>query len=123
MDKQTTRKAAEIRAAVRALGTRGQGRRYPEALKRKVLTYLAGRRKAGRGLRTASAELGIPQRSITLWSISPRPLSSPKFVPVTVDATTAAEVPEPRLVVLGPIGVRIEGLDVAMLADLLRRLG
>ena len=123
MDTQTTRKASEIRAAVRALGTRGQGRRYPEALKREVLTYLAARRKEGRGLRTASVELGIPQRSNTLWSISPRPSYSPRFVPVKMDTTTAAEVPGPPLVVLGPAGVRIEGLDLAMLADLLRRLG
>jgi hypothetical protein len=123
MDAKTTKKAAEIRAAVRALGTRGQGRRYPEALKREVLAYLAVRRREGRGLRATSAELGVPQRSIKLWSSSPRPSATPAFVAMTVAATSPVKATPSGLVVLGPAGVRIEGLDVATLADLLRRLG
>jgi len=123
MDTRTKERAAGIRATVRALGTRGQGRWYPEALKREVLAYLAARRKEGRGLKTTSAELGMPQRSIKLWSSSPRPSGAARFVPMTAAASTAVDVPGPRLVVLGPTGVRIEGMDVAMLADLLRRLG
>lgn len=116
-----TKRAARIRTAIRALGTRGQGRRYPEPLKRDVLAYLAERRKAGRGLAATSVELGIPKRSIKLWSSSPRPSSTPTFV--TMDVADAAKVP-PALgvVVHAPGGVRIEGLDVASLADLLRRL-
>ncbi len=121
MDTQTRKKAAEIRAAIRALGTRGQGRRYPESLKRAVLAYLAERRKVGRGLATTSAELGIPERSIKLWSSSPRPSSSPTFVAMEV-ADAAEASPAPRIVVHALGGVRVEGLDVASLADLLRRL-
>ena len=82
-----TRKAAEIRAAVRGLGTRGVGRRYPEAIKSDVLAYLAERRKSGRGYSSVAAELGIPRRSLKLWSATPRPSASARFVTVTVAPT------------------------------------
>src|SRR6266496_3592056 len=109
MDTQTRKKAAEIRAAIRALGTRGQGRRYPAALKHDVLAYLAERRKVGRGLATTSSELGIPERSIKLWSSAPRPSGTPTFVAMAL--ADAAEVsPAPRIVVHAPGGLRIEGL-------------
>lgn len=120
MDTQTRKRAAEIRAAIRALGVRGKGRRYPEAVKRDVLAYLAERRKVGRGLATTSAELGIPERSIKIWSSAPRPSSTPTFT--TMQIADAPEVLPTRIVVHVPGGVRVEGLDVASLADLLRRL-
>lgn len=121
MDTQTRKTAPEIRAAIRKLGPRGKGRRYPEELKRDVLAYLAERRRMGRGLTATSAELGIPERSLKIWSSAPRPSSVPSFI-----AMTLAGAPELRpassIVVHTPGGVRIEGLDVAALADLLRRL-
>jgi hypothetical protein len=121
MTTETTKKAAAIRAAIRELGKRGKGRRYPESVKREVIAYLTERRKVGRGLATTSAELGIPERSIKLWSSAPRPTTTPRFVAMTVG--DAAEIsPPPRIVVHAPGGVRIEGLDVAAVADLLRRL-
>lgn len=122
MDEATKRAAAKIRAGVATLGARGQGRRYPEALKREVVAYLTARRKAGRGLKTASVELGIPERSIKLWSSTPRPSGKPAFVPMVVTAP-AAERTTPEIVVHGPGGIRIEGLDLAALAELVRRLG
>lgn len=110
-----------IRAAVAKLGPRGQGRRYPEALKREVVAYLAARREAGRGLKATSVELGIPERSIKLWSKAPRPSGRPAFVPMLV-TPVAAEHPAPLIVVHAPGGIRIEGLDVPALADLVRRI-
>lgn len=120
MDGQMMKTAARIRATVKSLGKRGPGRRYPEAVKRDVLAYLAERRRAGRGIAATSTELGIPERSIKLWAGAPRPSSAPMFVPVTV-ATATEDTSAPRIVVYGP-GFRVEGLDVPALADLLRRL-
>jgi len=117
----TARRVEQIRAAVRGLGKRGPGRRYPEAVKREVLAYLAERRKAGRGPATVAVELGIPKRSIKLWSEAPRPTGTASFVAMTM-APVVSEAPAPRIVVHGPAGVRVEGLDVETLADLLRRL-
>jgi hypothetical protein len=54
-------------------------RRYAEKLKRNVLAYLAERRTVGRGLKTTSAELVIPERPIKIWSSAPRPSSTPSF--------------------------------------------
>lgn len=121
MDNATKRAATAIQAAVARLGPRGQGRRYPEALKREVLAYLAARREEGRGLKTTSVELGIPERSIKLWSNAPRPSGRPAFVPMVV-TTPEAECTAPQIVVHAPGGIRIEGLDVAALAELVRRL-
>lgn len=115
----TAAKAGEIKAAVRRLGTRGAGRRYPEAVKREVLAYLGERRKEGRGYATVAAELGIPRRSLKLWSSTPRPSASPRFVAVTVDAAPSSAT---GIVVHGPAGLRVEGLDLAALAELIRRL-
>jgi transposase len=120
MDGETTKRAARIRAAVKSLGKRGPGRRYPETLKREVLAYLAERRRRGRGLATTSSELGIPERSIKLWAGAPRAPSAPAFV--TMAVTEERDPPASRIVVHAPGGVRIEGLDAASVADLLRRL-
>ena len=121
MDNATRRAAAAIRATVEKLGPRGKGRRYPEAVKREVLAYLAERRKVGRGLKTTSAEPGIPERSIKIWSSAPRPSSALRFIPMEVgDAPDVS--PAAGIVVHAPGSMRIEGLDVASLADLLRRL-
>jgi hypothetical protein len=121
MDAATARRAERIRLAVKGLGKRGPGRRYPEALKREVLAYLAERRKVGRGPATVAVELGIPERSVKLWSEAPRPSGAPTFVAMSV-GTAANDASVPRIVVHGPTGVRVDGLDVAALADLLRRL-
>jgi hypothetical protein len=114
---ENVKKASELRAAVRALGTRGQGRRYPEQVKRDVLAYLADRRKAGRGVRTVAQEVGIPWKTVKLWAAPPRPAPPPSFVPMKLVTESGRE---PIVVHAGPL--RIEGLDVAALADLLRRL-
>jgi len=53
-------------------------------VKREVLAYLAERRKAERGPATVAGELGIPERSIKLWSEAPRPTGAPTFVAMTV---------------------------------------
>jgi hypothetical protein len=116
----TTAKAAAIKAAVRKLGMRGAGRRYPETLKREVLAYLAERRKEGRGYATVSAELGIPRRSLKLWSAAPRQTANPRFVAMTIGE--AAPAPVSGIVVHAPGGLRIEGLDLGGLVELLRRL-
>lgn len=62
-------------------------------------------------------ELGMRRETLAGWVAPPAPKETPRFVPVTV-----VETPAGRLVVHGPGGVRVEGLDVAGVAELLRRL-
>ena len=110
-----TRRAVEFRARVSKLGPRGRGRRYPEALKREAVEYLAERRGVGRGIDTTAAELDLPSNTLRIWAATPRRATA-GFVPVTIVGEGS------RLVLHGPGGIRVEGLDVATLADLLRRL-
>jgi transposase-like protein len=113
------KRAAVFRVAVRRLGTRGVGRRYPEELKREALGYLGERRRQGAGLGRAASELGVRKRTLRLWAIAPRPSRKATFVPMAVVGDGA---PSAGAIVVHARGLRVEGLDVAALADLLRRL-
>ena len=113
----TVKEAAAFRDAVRRAGCRGPGRRYPAELRRRGAEYLRARQAAGAPLSAILRELGMRRETLAGWAVPPEPEARPRFVPVTV-----MEAPAGRIVVHGPGGVRIEGLDVAALADLLRRL-
>jgi hypothetical protein len=111
---------AEFRAAVRRAGPRGAGRRYPPALRRMAVEYFRRRRAAGTSVEAISRELGVKRHTIVGWTAMPEvAATAPTFVPVSVVADPPVG---PRIVVLGPGGLRIEGLDLAEVAELLRRL-
>ena len=103
---------AEVKKAMSAGGVRRPGRRFPENA-RAVLVRYATEQRAG-GLTTASIarELGLTVATLVAWLT---PKSS--FVPVTV-----VPVQPGGIVVRGPHGVTIEGLDVDGLGRLLRLL-
>ena len=103
-----------IRQAVSELGRRGRGHPYPKAFQSTVVGYAQTRRTAGAGIEAIGEELGLPWRTIQRWM---PPVRAKRFRPIEVVAPTSA------LVVYGPHGVRIEGLDLDGVADLLRRLG
>lgn len=110
------REAAAFRDAVRRAGRRGPGRRYPAELRRRGAEYLRARQAAGAPLSAILRELGVRRETLVGWAGPAEAETRPRFVPVSV-------IEEPsRIVVHGPGGVRIEGLDVAGVADLLRRL-
>ena len=110
--------AADFRAAARRLGPAGPGLRYPRDLRRMALEYLRARRAAGAATSTVAAELGLGCGTLERWADESREHDGPVFVPVQVEPTPAAA----PILVHSPSGLRIEGLDVAALADLLRRL-
>jgi hypothetical protein len=87
-------------------------------MKREALAYLAERRRAGGGVASVASELGIPKRTLKPWAAAPRPTGNAKFVPMAV----VANGPGTAAIVVRAGGLRVEGLDVATLADLLRRL-
>jgi len=110
------KESAAFRDAVRRAGRRGPGRRYPPDLRRRGAEYLRARQAAGAPLSAVVRELGVRRETLAGWAAPAEAETSPRFVPVSV-------IEEPsRIVVRGPGGVRIEGLDVAGVADLLRRL-
>jgi transposase len=110
------REAAAFRAAVRHAGRRNARQRYPAAVRRQGVTYLAARRASRATASAVARELAV-RRDTLLWWTRPRRASKPGFVPVTV-----VDGPADRIVVHGPRGVRVEGMDLAGVAELLRRL-
>jgi transposase len=111
------KEAAAFREAVRRAGRRGPGRRYPPELRRRGAAYLRARQAAGAPLSVVLRELGMRRETLAGWASPAEPEARARFVPVTV-----VEAPAGRIVVHGPGGLRIEGLDVAGVADLFRRL-
>ena len=108
-------RARQFRAQVRQLGPRGPGRKYPASLRRDAVAYLRARQADGVGVDWAAVELGIRKATLHGWAAAKAVAG---FVPVKV-----VETPVARIAVHCPAGLRVEGLDVAGLADLLRRLG
>jgi transposase len=105
----------EIRAAVGRLVRRGRGLAYPKALRDEIVEYSRARRSAGATLLVLEAETGVCWRTLSRWTAAGR--RSKAFRRVEIAA------PRVALVVHGPRGLRIEGLDLDGVADLLRRLG
>jgi hypothetical protein len=103
-----------IREAISKLGRRGRGNAYPKEFRVEVVAYARARRAAGIPIESIGDELGMPWRTIRRWM---PPVRNKRFRPI--------EVVEARrdLAVHGPHGLRIEGLDLDGVAELLRRLG
>jgi hypothetical protein len=62
-------------------------------------------------------ELAVRRDTLLAWAGPTVAAAKPRFVPVAVVEERAG-----RIVVHGPHGVRVEGLDLAGVAELLRRL-
>lgn len=106
----------EILRALEQLGRRGRGRPYPAELQAKIAEYVRARRAGGVALKTISAEIGVSWRMLSRWSSGGA--SARRFRPVELRAATAAAT----VVVHGPCGVHVEGLELEQVAELLRKL-
>jgi len=107
----------QIRRAVERLEARGRGVRYPLALRAKLISETRSRREAGKTLVAIGEELGVPWRTLARWCATERK-RTPGFRAVEIVA-----LPSARPIVHGPRGLRIEGLDIESVAELVRRLG
>ncbi len=95
---------------------RGRGKRFPVDLQRRAVAYYRSRTAHGSFLSAVARELGLPAPTLRRWVID-APLAGAAPTPA---ASAAAPVQLPVLV--GPGGLRIEGLQVAEVAELLRAL-
>lgn len=109
----------ELRSAISKLGEMGRGKRYPRPLLEKMLSYTVARRRQGATLLAVGGEIGMNWKTLARW-VGQRK-AAPRFERVQVAVPTAA--PASAVVVHGPRGLRIEGLDVGGVAELVRRLG
>jgi len=114
----TTARRQRIRQQIAALGPRGVTSRVPDALRDEIVAYARARHHDGASWGAIAAEVGFSPSALKLWTTAARTT----VVPVTVRADRLAPDRSPGLVLVAPNGVRIEGLDVATAATLLRAL-
>ena len=107
----------ELRRAIEQLAKRGRGKRYPDALRKELITYILARREAGVALETIGEELNMSWRTVSRWTVpksKPGKLRRVKLVQEDSD--------QKELTLLGPCGVRVEGIRPEQVAEVLRRL-
>jgi len=100
----------------------GTAIRYPEQLRRQALAYASRRQKAGDSLKRISVQLGLRPQLLFYWQkkASSNMLRRVRIAPTREVRATPVEARQ--LVLVTPRGLRVEGLDVKALAELLRAL-
>lgn len=112
----------ELKVELSKLGPRGRGRAYPKGLLEKLLSYTVARRRQGASIVEVASEVGINFRTLARWLGARKTGRFDRVAVVAAPATTAAPV-APTIIVHGPHGLRIEGLDLIAVAELVRRVG
>jgi transposase-like protein len=116
------RRADLARRIAAAQQRRRRGKVYPPELRRDIDAFVRDAASAGRSLYAMAQDLGVSQTTLVRWKCQARrDPGLPHLRPVSV-------LPMPptftgAVSVLGPRGLRIEGLDLDGVAELIRRLG
>jgi hypothetical protein len=113
-------RGARIRRRMAALGPRGRGARIPEELRRAIAVYARGRRREGVGFHELARETGVSHETIRRYVGERR--EGRDVVPVEIVADEVTVDDGSGLTVVSPGGYRVEGLDLAGAAALLRML-
>jgi transposase len=92
--------------------------RYPDELRQEALAYVEAARARGGTLADAAAALGVDKSVLASWR-APRQVPAMRAVKVVEGPRAAVGT---GIVVHGPGGIRVEGLDLAGLATLMRSL-
>jgi predicted transcriptional regulator len=109
-----------LRRRVAALGARRRGARVPALLRAEIAGYAAERRAAGARMEAIARETGVSPESVRRWLVGAARRRRP-----TMSAVAVAIGPEQvagGVVLVSPSGYRVEGLDVAGIAAVLRQL-
>ncbi len=112
----------ELKVELSKLGPRGRGRAYPKGLLEKLLSYTVAGRRQGASIVEVAAEVGINFRTLARW-LGARKAGRFERVEVVAASAASAAAAAPTIVVHGPRGLRIDGLDLAAVAELVRRVG
>ena len=123
--------ARRLRLQARSFENRGKptGTRYSPAFRAEVVRHARAQVREGVAVSRIARSLGLRPKTLTLWmrDMPASKLRTVRVVPGERDARalpSAAAVPaaEQRLVVVTPSGVRVEGLDVDGVVQVLRVL-
>jgi transposase len=104
-----------LKKRLRRARSSGRGR-YPIDLRKAVVEYASQARRQGKRGREVAAELGMSFRTLQYWQATAR--GQGQLLPVKIVAAAAAT----QEVVIECGRVRVRGLDVAAIAELLQRL-
>lgn len=106
-----------LKQALASAERSGVGRAYPAAIRERAIAYVDRRRAEGSADEAIGRELGISPMTFRRW-VGARPSA---FALATFVEPEAA-APSGALVVHGPRGLRVEGLDFAGIVALWERL-
>jgi transposase-like protein len=104
-----------LRKRLRRARSGGRGR-YPLDLRKAVVEYASRARQRGTSGAKVAAELGMSSHTLQYWQAAARGHAQLLPVKVVADATATQEV----IIECGL--VRVRGLDIAGVAELLKRL-
>ena len=109
-------KSEQLREAIQASG-RGRMRRYSPRLKSEIMDHVAQERDRRVAMTSIAEQLGVSLDTLYTWQREARRESAPGFVKLEI----APPIAEP-IAVHGPAGVRVSGLSISQLAELLLAL-
>ncbi len=119
-------RAERLRAAVVALGRTKRNQPIPLALRAELIACARAARARGVGWAAIARGLGVSMTGLKRWFAAPTHVRSAAPVLRRVRVRSAAgdlrASDRPALRVISPQGYRVEGLDVAAAAALLRAL-
>jgi hypothetical protein len=113
----TDRKLQDLRRRLDTI-PRGRGRRFPAALRERIVAWTAERRARGDEWCELSRELGIPAGTLKRWT-TPSPEGPFSLRPVDV---IDDEPPGRTVTIVAPSGLRVEGVTIADAITILRGL-
>jgi hypothetical protein len=113
-------RGSRLRRRVAALGARRRGARIPALLRAEIAAYAAQRRAAGVRTKAIAREAGVSAESVRRWLAAAAARRRPRMSAVTV--AIGPERAAGSVVLISPRGYRVEGLDVAGVAAVLRQL-
>lgn len=121
-------RAEQLREALATVERRGAGRPYPASLRQAAMEYCHQREQQGASINGIALELGVSTTSLMRWSRKAAESTEGfRAVELMVGPESNTVVGKPTrlastVVVHGPRGLRVEGLTVAELAELIGRL-
>ncbi len=124
--KATPADCAALKQEVEKLGPRTQSRRFPAELKHRIAQWARGELARGVAGSTLANQVGVPWESLSRWLGRRRGAnvaSKLRAVRVVGNAPGAVTAGLKGPVLKSPGGFIVEGLDMAMLVEVLRRLG
>lgn len=111
-----------LRAELSACGGDGRGRRYPGSLRRRAGRLAGVEQREGRSVGALARRLGVSAPALTRWMQVARPSTAIVGQLRPVEIVPDEVVAPPAVLVRGPRGIIIEGLGLAQIAELVRRL-